>query len=429
MGEHASAAQTRALCIMVVLVGHVSFRSVPRVMGLFLNSKEWIPHFTSVINWTLRFGLALLSQVAPIDQAWVAILDHSIDIGVKKVLVVLRVRLDALQKRGSALQLEDCQCIGIQVMERSDGESVAAVLGGIFAVAGSPTAIIKDGGLDLARGVSLWREGSDQKQVKVIDDIGHVVANSLKHQYAKSKLFQAFLTIINGCAKKLRQTRLAFLAPPKLRTKGRFQGVTKLAQWAEKILTVLEENQEDAEYKRLRTSLLGLSQVKGFLRKFAETVITTSKIMQILKNEGLNQKTYQECQKLTQTLPERSVARKKISAWLNKHLSIQCRLGIGQTPLPVSSDIIESLFGKFKAILERGSMLDMNRSVLLLPTLCANHESLTIQTALSITSHKDIEKWDRAHIPYTQNRRRRNFLAGNLAKLIPETGKNQGEVT
>lgn len=414
---------------MVVLVGHVSFRSVPRVMGLFSKPKEWIPHFTSVINWTLRFGLALLSQVAPIDQAWVAILDHSIDIGVKKVLVVLRVRLDALQRRGAALQLEDCQCIGIQVMERSDGESVAEALKEIFTTAGSPTAIIKDGGLDLCRGVGLWREQTGQQQVKVIDDIGHVVANSLKSQYAKSKLFQTFLAIINSCAKKLRQTNLAFLVPPKLRTKGRFQGVTKLAQWAERILNVLDENQQNPDYKKLRTSLLGLSQVKGFLRKFAETVLTTSKIMQILKNEGLNQKTYRECQKLTQTLPERSAARMRISDWLNKHLSIQCRLGIGQTPLPVSSDIIESLFGKFKAILERGSMLDMNRSVLLLPTLCANHESFTIQTALRRTLHKDIENWDHAHIPYTQNRRRRNFLAGHLAKLMQETGKNQSETT
>jgi hypothetical protein len=166
--------------------------------------------------------------VAPIDDAWVAILDYSIDIGIKKVLVVLRVSLGALAARGSALQLEDCQCIGIQVSEKTDGETIAAGLGEIFERAGAPVAIIKDGGRDLARGVELW-QSEVAAEVEVIDDIGHVTANALKAQYAKSKLFASFLSIINHCAKRLRQTRLAFLAPPKLRTKGRFQGISKFA--------------------------------------------------------------------------------------------------------------------------------------------------------------------------------------------------------
>ena len=41
----------------------------------------WVPHFTSVINWTLRLGLGLINQVKTIDSAWLAIIDYSIDIG------------------------------------------------------------------------------------------------------------------------------------------------------------------------------------------------------------------------------------------------------------------------------------------------------------------------------------------------------------
>ena len=56
-----------------------------------------IPHFTSVIHWILRVGIAIFNQVSTITEPWVAIIDCSIDIGTRKALVVLRVPLSALQ--------------------------------------------------------------------------------------------------------------------------------------------------------------------------------------------------------------------------------------------------------------------------------------------------------------------------------------------
>ena len=122
------ASQTRVLCISLVLQAMVSFRAVPRILGLFRDrgyiDLDWVPHFTSVINWTLRYGLCSLEQVKPLQKPWLAIVDHSIDIGVKKVLVVLRVELSALRDRDSAVCLEDCECIGLQITEHTDAETV-----------------------------------------------------------------------------------------------------------------------------------------------------------------------------------------------------------------------------------------------------------------------------------------------------------------
>ena len=126
----------------------VSYRSIPRILGLF-NEKTslslgWTPHFTSVINWSLRLGLGLLKQVRPTRHSWLAIIDHSIDIGTKKALVVLRVRIDALSQRVAVIQLKDCECIGLKISEKVNGESIALELEDIFALAGRPVAIIKD---------------------------------------------------------------------------------------------------------------------------------------------------------------------------------------------------------------------------------------------------------------------------------------------
>jgi len=86
--------------------------------------------------------------------------------------------------------------------------------------------------------------------------------------------------------------------------------------------------------------------------------------MEILKNKGLDQIRYQQCHRLSETLPNSKV-KKRIQLWLQQHLKIQEQ--ITSLPLLVSSDIIESLFGSFKHIIERSPQADMNRIALLIP--------------------------------------------------------------
>jgi hypothetical protein len=378
-----------------------------------------VPHFTSAINWALRLGLGLLNSAGPTDEAWAAIIDHSIDVGTKKVLAVLRVRVAALSERGSALTLADCECVGLQVSEKTDGETVAAGLASIFDKCGAPALIVKDGGTDLSRGVALWKERSEAK-TEIVYDIGHAVANALKAEYEKRKPFKAFLALIKRASSRLRQTKLAFLAPPKLRTKGRFQGILRLADWAEAILAALDDARLDPEYAGLRRALSGLSAIKAFVIEFATSVIATAEIMKILKNEGLSQKTFERCKASLEWLPAGSKLKRRIDKWFDDHLAIQKRLGLKS--MLVSSDVIESLFGRFKSLLERGTAMDMNRSVLLLPALCGEINEPTLAAALRSTPHRDLAQWDQTNIPYTQARKRRDFMRRGILAGRRETG-------
>ena len=81
-------------------------------------------------------------------------------------------------------------------------------------------------------------------------------------------------------------------------------------------------------------------------------------------------------------------------------------------PLLVSSDIIESLFGKYKHIIERGPQADMNRTTLLIPALCGKIDGPVIAQALALTTHGDIQRWEQDNIPYTLRKRRRAFFNG-----------------
>ena len=410
----------RTLCVLLVLQAVVSFRSVPRILGLVQAQTQagtgWVPHFTSVINWSLRIGLGLLRQVAPIDVPWMAIIDHSIDVGTKKALVVLRVPLAALAQRGAAIQLADCQCIGLRIAETVNGATVAQQLTDIFSRAGPPAAITKDCDATLNKGVRLWMEQA-QTSVPVIEDISHVMASALKAQFEQTAHYQRFTTLATKAAKALRQTDLAFLVPPKLRSKGRFLSIGKLARWGEKLLAVLAVKgraKQGSTLARLRTALPGFLKLRPFITTFASTAVTVCELMEVLKNKGLNPTTDAQCRQIAARLPADSHVKQRFLAWLDRHRPIQHQLT--DRALIVSSDIIESLFGNFKYILERSPQADMNRTALLLPMLCGNLNPARLANALEHTSHKDLIAWEKEHIPYTQRKKRAAFFANNQSQ-------------
>ncbi len=345
-----------------------------------------------------------------IAKPWVTIIDHSIDIGTKKVLVVLRVEVDALSKRESAIRLEDCECTGITVSDKVTGDTICPELEDIFDRAGKPVAILKDRDATLQKGVRLWSEQQEQPVV-TIDDIGHTIATALKAQFEKPDVYKRFTALVSHGAKCLRQTELAFLMPPKLRSKGRFQSIGKLGEWAEKMLhvfTIKDPAEEDSQFAKLRKAFPHFSQSRDFILRFASTTKIISQVMEILKNNGLDKTTYKQCFELSRKLPRNSKVKKCLQIWLKKNVILQKKLT--SHSLLVSSHIIESLFGNFKHIIERSPQADMNRTVLLIPALCGKLTDSSVTQALRQASQTDIDVWEKKYIPYTVRKKRLAFF-------------------
>ena len=400
--------------MLIVIQVHVSFRSVPRFLGLLkeqgLSQVTWIPHFTSVINWILRYGLFKLNAVQNIHKPWVAIIDHSIDVGVKKILVVLRIPLDHFVNHHRAPTLKDCECIGLCIAEENDYTTVAQQLEAVFKCSGNPTLLIKDGAGNLAKGVKHWKNKAKPKLCIIVDDIGHSVANALKAQFSKLKQFSKLLSIIKSGAARLRQTKLAHLTPPKIRTKGRFQSISKVISWCENMLDGLATLSDQEIKKQFSGAFSGLSSLKKFIAQFSATTQITNEIQSLLKNKGLNHEVFSQSMRLLDQLPMRSKVRKRMSKWLKSHYGKWVRLGEKNIPLLVSSDILESLFGKYKTIISRSSIEDMNRMALIIPTLCGQKPNeLDLQQVFSETKHEDIKSWTDKNISHTLRSNRQSF--------------------
>jgi hypothetical protein len=406
----------RTLCVIIILCGSIPFRCVPRMLAIFqpwLRFAWRIPHFTSVIHWTLRVGIALFRQVSGWSEPWVALLDCSIDIGTRKALVVLRIPLRALHQKQKALGLKDCECIGLEIAHSWNGPRVAETLGRVFETAGCPVAVLKDGGADLRKGVELFCGRQPEKKLFSIEDVGHYTANLLKAQYAGKKCFTTFLKIVATGTALIRQTNLAWLIPPKLRTKGRFQGITALAHWAHKVLALIERKPKAAsapDARKARQAFFGLARLRPFLTRFCQVCALAELFLGLLKTKGLNETTYNAAQDLLAKLPARSSLRTGWAAWLEKHITIFRALGSGAGSLPVSSDPIESLFGKFKTMIQRNPHAELNRLIYVIPLLCGEHSEAAIDRALHQCSHADMLSMIEQTVPPTLRQTRKQNL-------------------
>ena len=265
-------------------------------------------------------------------------------------------------------------------------------------------------------GVEIYKKRHNSN-IKTVDDITHTVANGLKKQFEKSKQYQKYMKMLRDGATKLRQTYLAFLIPPKLRKKGRFQAISKLNNWSKKLIDKNIFSKRGKAKKggllaRLRVAFPNFKSLEPFVKNFIKTTDITNKIMQLLKNEGLSITTYNQSIKQLKELPKNSKTRKTIRVWLEKHIEIQKELT--PNPLPISSDVIESLFGKFKYSLKRSAQSDMNRATLLIPLLCGNLDKQKLLDTLANTKHKELKKWEEENIPYTVRKQRMAFFNNNI---------------
>ena len=412
--------EIRIICLMLFVLGKIPVNAVTRILHFLTSGKllnfNWVPNPSSIVNWIGRAGIGLLENVGPCNEPWIAIIDASIAFGKAKAMVVLRVPL-AVLKNGCAPTLANAQCIAMSIKTTWTGEDVYDLLAQTFQKAGIPAAILKDGGTDLAKGVGLFQ--SRFPAMAVIQDLGHVIANALKAKYSSKAAFERLLDIANSGRKKLFLSVLSALRPPKIRTKGRFQNISKLLAWAQEMQELMSGQGRAANGTmkgKLRLALKGLCQLRSFVDAFASECAVLNDIQKILKDTGLNQTSYRLALKELDKLPENCSIRAILEKWLSVHLRIQCQMSIGQTPLLVSSDLIESLMGLLKHIIERSPIPEFTTMSLAVPLLCGNQDLEALTAALQSCSHKTLTRWRNENCSHSV-RHVRPELLGELKKI------------
>lgn len=379
----------------------------------------------TIINWVTRLSISRIQNAASLasyqiesrdfSNNFIWIIDTSIALGDGKILCVLALKVDHHLSNAGAPSLQDVHCIASVVATSWTGQSIADLLQRIIAVLGRPTAFIKDGGKDLDKAVRIL----DERELPSfsIDDISHVVANLLKHEYGNHPLFSTFVSACGKASKKLKQTILACLTPPKVSVKSRFMNLHRLVQWADQLLkhSPVGRVSKESILAKLRASMDQLPTCKAFIKRFLRDAAPLLECQKILKTKGLNYKTMKECEVLIEAIPPSSPVRIGFTNWLKKHIKIAETVGVAETGLPISSDPLESLFGTAKRH-GTGDIKDANRIASRLPSLCGQVTKEDVQRVLKVTVAQ--QKQVMGALP-SLNKQRRDILPnpGSLDKI------------
>lgn len=415
------------IALMLFIIAKIGFRAVSRVLEVladYLGIKK-APSPQTVSNWVTRLSIARTRNfippgcqtgAAPFSNGLIYMIDISIGLGSGKILAVLGLNAGHYASHNTAPNLQQVSCIAVSVAATWTGETIADFLQKVIAVTGRPAAWLKDRGADLAKGLRIL----DEKGISSpsIDDISHISANLLKHEYENHPMFNTFISACGKASKNLKQTILACLAPPKISTKARFMNIHRLLNWAEKLLKHSPRGRasEGSILSKLRKCIDIIPKCKNFIQNFLRDANCLLECQKVLKNQGLNNETYMECKELLEKLPAKSHVRQGLLLWMDKHLETARELGLENKGLPITSDTIESLFGVSKQH-GTGQIKDVNRIALRIPALCGGLTKADAKMVLNI-SVKEHQEIVGALPSLTKQRREILPNPGSLDKIL-----------
>ena len=421
------------IALSLFLIGHIGFRAISRVLSIlapYLGIEGKTPCHQTVINWVTRYSFAkiwtytgppsLVIENDKLINGAVWIIDESIGLGVGKILTVLELRIDHHNRHKGPPTLGDVNCVAISVSPSWTGESIADFLQQVIHTTGKPASFLKDGGTNLEKAVRLLNERD--LFCHSIDDVSHVVANLLKNEYTKHPSYELFVSICGQASKKMKQTLLAPLAPPKVSTKARFMNIHRVVKWAELILKHSPRGRasEGSIISKLRKSLGKLPEHQHFIRRFLRDARALLKCQEVLKTKGLSVEIYNECKTVLQDIPQRSRVYIGFVTWMEKQLMVAQSLGVDSMGMPICSDIIESLYGIGKTH-GTGEIKDANRIALRLPSYCGKLSDDAAKMVMGVST-KQQQEVEKELLSLTRQRRKVLPNPGTIADLLTTEG-------
>jgi hypothetical protein len=381
-----------------------SLRGVETNLKLDASDEELsTPSFSSVRNWLGRIGLYELQRVKEYRNDWIFIIDLTVELGKEKCLVVLGVSQQYLEttvfhsKRG--LEHHEVQLLALEIMDSTRGELIEQKLCELTDIVGCPIQIVADHGSDIEKGIKLYC--SKYPSIIYTYDVTHAMALFLKHELESSDKYQSFIQKCSQCRHQLQQTELSFISPPSQRSRCRYFNVEKLIDWAQKLLncpidTLLKlapTSDPEILNQKLKDKFDWLRDYQEELFIWGQMVRLTRTLETQLKINGINQQSRTEFElQLQQFLPQTHM----ISAFQHnilEYITIESsQIPTGRTFL-ATSDIIESIFGKYKHFSSRSPLKQMGQMVLNISLCTMNLAASVVKEALESVRYLDLKAW------------------------------------
>lgn len=361
--------------------------------------------------WLLRLGLYRLRQAVAPATDWCWLLDHTALLGRQRLLVVLGVRLGPWATAAAAgqgtLQFADVRVLRLAALEDPDAAQVEAQLAALAAQVGAPRAIVSDHGADVLAGIGRFR--AERPGVAELYDIKHFAANRLKALLRQQPAWAEFQTRLGQVRAALQQTEWAFVVPPALRTKSRYLNLDVLLHWAAKGRALLAlppaEQARHGEVARLERALGWLRGLGETLAEWTEWLTVSEAAVGAVGARGLYAGAAAALAEQLRPLSRRPSGQALAAVLVEFVRGQQAAAQAGEW-LVGSTEVVESLFGRFKALAREHSRGGVTALALALPALLGAPTAEEVAQALAHCATAEVRAWVKANLtPNLQQQR------------------------
>ena len=332
------------VCLILELhkYGAMSLRSCRNSVGCMLVAlglSARLPSHSTIRNWLCKGGMNRLETSAAAVGEHVVYVDESIVFGSEKILLILGVPVSKIPT-DRALTHSDMSVLYVGANAEWKAEHIEAEL--VKIAKKKPIVYaVSDAGRNLCKAYK-------SLEYTHISDCTHVLANHLKRLYASDFDFESLRQLIGQLRKdwNLSKENSQYM-PPTMRGKMRFANIFPCVKWAELRLAEWENLSESVQER-----LVFLKEKESFIRNLARVSAVFKTVCATLKNGGFGVTQQAAILSELATISD-STADKKVITFIENCQSYLVELSekstlLTATHLLVSSDIIESFFGKFK---------------------------------------------------------------------------------
>jgi hypothetical protein len=426
----------RLIALCIELAKRVGFHAAEFVIQSVFNAlgiDSKVPSHDAIEQWTLRLGVAELNDDAFKDQPMIWMSDHSSQIGKEKVLLIIGLPLKSLPPPGQSLDLANVHVLAVVPGENWKKEDVEREYRKLASRIGEPVYLLSDGAVELREPAqSLVKDGQN---TIVLGDLKHHAANLLEKEIGRSERFKTFQSQVGLTRNRVQQTELSHFAPPPLKQKSRFMNLASLFRWSQMVLLHLEDPESPS---RKGISAERMEEKFGWLREYAQEISSWGECQEVIdvalfviNTEGLSKDSLGKLeQSLGQWLEHAESsgdqsARPADSLAQGLHRFVSESVDRLRSDWPrawLSTEILESLFGRFKQVERQHSRGGFTRLIAAIPVLCRRVDASLIRIRFETTKANDVKTWLKATLGTSlTSRRNAAYLhyAHNLKNPLP----------
>ncbi len=218
------------------------------------------------------------------------------------------------------------------------------------------------------------------------------------------------------------QTDIAAAVPPKSRKKSEYQSFDKIIRWANAASNLIENKLKDpvqtkileryfetGTLDRIKEELSWIKDFSGLIDELTEISNATKEVEAELKHNGLSKSGFEKCKNKLNKLE--SGKAKEFKEILISRIDQQIQILPNKDRILFSSDVLESLFGKYKNRVSENPMASITALMLIIAAFTSDLDEERIKQSMENVKMEDIQKWSRQSIGTSLFQKRKALFA------------------